>query len=77
MNPTYIFLFLITIQHLSSYTYSVATQVKNKAKPIIPTVLQWNARGLRTRLPDLRQHLFLNPVDVLSIQVPLTQPGDF
>lgn len=55
----------------------MATQVKNKAKPIIPTVLQWNARGLRTRLPDLRQHLFLNPVDVLAIQEPLTQPGDF
>ncbi|KAG0410530.1 hypothetical protein HPB47_012336 [Ixodes persulcatus] len=77
MNPSYIFFFLTTIQHLSSYTSSVATQVKNKAKPILPTVLQWNARGLRTRLPDLRQHLLLNPVDVLAIQEQLTQPGDF
>lgn len=77
MNPSYIFIFLTTIQHLSSYTSIVATQVNKKSKPNILTVLQWDARGLRTRLPDLRQHLLLNHVDVLAIQQLLTQPGDF
>ncbi|KAG0420223.1 hypothetical protein HPB47_003599, partial [Ixodes persulcatus] len=42
-----------------------------------PPILQWNARGLRRRLPDLRQHLIYSPADVLAIQEPMTRPGDF
>ncbi|KAG0426750.1 hypothetical protein HPB47_026147 [Ixodes persulcatus] len=42
-----------------------------------PSILQWNARGLRRRLPDLRQHLIHSPADVLAIQEPMTRPGDF
>ncbi|KAG0414008.1 hypothetical protein HPB47_008833 [Ixodes persulcatus] len=42
-----------------------------------PSILQWNARGLRRRLPDLRQHLIHSPADVLAIQEPMTRPGEF
>ncbi|KAG0443963.1 hypothetical protein HPB47_014335 [Ixodes persulcatus] len=41
------------------------------------SILQWNARGLRRRLPDLRQQLIHSPADVLAIQEPMTRPGDF
>ena len=42
----------------------------------IPTVLQWNANGLRPRLPDLRNYLLNNRTDVLAIQEPGIRPGD-
>lgn len=33
-------------------------------------MLQWNVRSLRSRLPDLRQHLLTNKIDILALQEP-------
>lgn len=44
--------------------------------PLFPSLLQWNVNGLRTRLPELRQSLTNQRVDVLALQETNVLPGE-
>lgn len=39
-----------------------------KGAPHLPSVLQWNARGLRTRISELRREVLRAQFDVLALQ---------
>lgn len=48
----------------------------SKAKPRLPTVLQWNARGLRARLSELRREVSRTPFDILALQEANVLPSE-
>ena len=43
---------------------------------MFPPILQWNVNGLRTRLPELRESLKTERVDVLALQETNVVPGE-
>lgn len=63
-------------QHRTSRTPQQPGTSRRGRGPILPSILQWNVNGLRTRMSELRQFLSTKKVDILALQETNVTSGD-
>lgn len=54
----------------------IVSMAHSKSEPILPHVLQWNTRGLRTRVAELRREVLRTPFNVLALQEANVLPSE-